>query len=75
MAVGSKTSIWEWETIVADLSPITEKTGWIVAVWGWLLSVCPSVNQMLVFAYLIVAILQGIVLARKICRGKDNDEN
>lgn len=60
---------------MANLSPVTDKTGWIVAVWGWLLSVCPSVNQMLVFAYLIVAILQGIVLAKKIRGGKDKDEN
>ena len=44
-------------------------TGWIVALWGWLVSHCPTAHDLLVYLSIVVAVLQLFVLIAKIYRG------
>ena len=48
-------------------------TGWIVALWGWVMSHCPSAPDLLVYMSIVVAVLQVLLLILKISRGGDED--
>jgi high-affinity Fe2+/Pb2+ permease len=46
--------------------PLNERTGWIVALWGWCVAVMPSATTVLVYLSIVVAVLQILILSRKV---------
>lgn len=57
------------------IDQIKQNTGWIVAAWGFLVSMLPSLDRMIAMASFVVLILQGLILCRKLRKDKVNEED
>ena len=58
------------------MAALKNNSGWIVAVWGWLVAHCPTTNELLTLLSTACAVLQLIVLVIKIShrkKGGDDD--
>ena len=58
---------------IRQMTNIKNNSGWIVALWGWLVSM--TSHDLLVYLSIAVAVLQLMVLVIKIIRGGGGEDD
>lgn len=60
--------------VVKLTEPIKQHSGWIIAMWGWIVSQCqwlaahwPTLNDWVLFVTMGAGILSGLVSLQKFC--------